>query len=117
MKKNFFALVSIFLAITLEPAPANTNLDQFEFSPSNYVVIGAFSIKKNAIRFTSRANKQVDQIKYNAKFELNENRNLYYVYVLTTPDHDQAIREANRLRNETENVDAWVYNGSFTIET
>jgi outer membrane protein OmpA-like peptidoglycan-associated protein len=117
MKNKFFALVGIFLAFTLEPAPAKTNLNQFDLSPSNYVVIGAFSIRKNAMRFTSHASKQVQSFNLNAKYQLNTNRNLYYVYVLTTPDHEQAILEAKRLRRETEFADAWVYNGSFTKET
>jgi outer membrane protein OmpA-like peptidoglycan-associated protein len=117
MKRKFFALVGIFLALTLEPVPAKTNLNQFDSSISNYVVIGAFSIKKNAVRFASRASKQVQPLSLSAKYELNANRNLYYVYVLTTPDHAQAIQEAQRLRRETEYADAWVYNGSFTKPT
>jgi outer membrane protein OmpA-like peptidoglycan-associated protein len=113
MKRKFFALVGIFLALTLEPAPAKITLNQLDYGPSNYVVIGAFSIKKNAVRFASRAGKQVQSFNLDAKYQLNANRNLYYVYVLTTPDHEQAINEAKRLRSETEFVDAWVYNGSF----
>jgi outer membrane protein OmpA-like peptidoglycan-associated protein len=117
MKRKFFALVGIFLAFTLEPVPAKTNLNQFESDISNYVVIGAFSIKKNAVRFTSHASKQVQSLNLSPKYQLNANRNLYYVYVLTTPDHEQAIQEAKRLRIETEYADAWVYNGSFTKPT
>jgi len=74
---------------------------------SNYVVIGAFSIHKNAIKFTSAAKRQ----KMGAKYEMNVERNLYYVYVLSTEDKQQAIEEATRLRTESPYNDTWVYNG------
>jgi outer membrane protein OmpA-like peptidoglycan-associated protein len=114
MKKKFFALVGIFLALTLT-APANTSRTSghSDVTPSSYVVIGAFSIKRNAVKFTSRANGYADQLKHNAMFGLNANRKLYYVYVLVTPDHEEAISEATRIRNETKFADAWVYSGSF----
>jgi len=74
----------------------------------NYVVIGAFSVHRNALRFTARAHSE---LKVNARFEMNANRNLYYVYVLSTDDHSLAIREALRLRQESEYTDTWVYHG------
>lgn len=75
-----------------------------------YVVIGAFSKHRNAVRFTAQASKNL-QLK--ASFELNPARNLYYVYSLVTNDRSQAIAEVNRLRSETELQDAWVYSGSL----
>lgn len=75
----------------------------------NYVVIGAFAVEKNAVKFTKQANASNHQ----AQFDLNPNRNLYYVYVLTTSDRKQAIAEALRLRKETKYSDAWVYNGAI----
>ncbi len=77
----------------------------------NYVVIGAFSIKNNAVKLTRRATN----LKYTARFEFNSERSLYYVYVLQTADHDAAIREALRLRGESEFTDAWVFNGSLGV--
>lgn len=74
----------------------------------NYVVIGAFSVHRNALRFTARAHSE---LKVNARFEMNANRRLYYVYVLSTDDHSLAIREALRLRQESEFTDTWVYHG------
>jgi outer membrane protein OmpA-like peptidoglycan-associated protein len=116
MKKKFFALVGIFLAFML-PASANTSRISAEsdVTPSSYVVIGAFSVRRNAVKFTSRANGYADQLKHNAMFGLNANRKLYYVYVLVTEDHEEAIREATRIRTETKFADAWVYNGSFEV--
>jgi outer membrane protein OmpA-like peptidoglycan-associated protein len=74
----------------------------------NYVVIGAFAKQRNAVRFTAHANKE---LKLQAHFEINPNRNLYYVYCLTTANTAQAIDEAKRLRTETVLQDAWVFKG------
>lgn len=76
----------------------------------SYVIIGAFSKQRNAVRFTARAS---NDLHLKASFELNPNRNLYYVYSLVTNNRTEAIAEANRLRSETEFQDAWVYSGSL----
>jgi outer membrane protein OmpA-like peptidoglycan-associated protein len=79
-------------------------------SPTNYVVIGAFSIQNNAIRFTSHV---LDDLNMPAKFEMNPDRKLYYVYVMNTPDRSQAINLALKLRKESEFSGTWVYSGNF----
>lgn len=76
----------------------------------SYVVIGAFAKQRNAVRFAAHAS---NDLHLKASFELNPNRNLYYVYSLVTDDRSKAIAEANRLRSETELQDAWVYSGSL----
>jgi outer membrane protein OmpA-like peptidoglycan-associated protein len=48
-----------------------------------------------------------------AQFMINPNRNLYYVYVLSTIDRAEAIDEALRLRKQPEFADTWVYNGTL----
>lgn len=73
----------------------------------DYVVIGAFAKHGNAIRFTNDATKN----SLAAHFEMNPNRNLYYVYVLTTDDHVVAVEYALKLRQETKYFDTWVYSG------
>jgi outer membrane protein OmpA-like peptidoglycan-associated protein len=109
---KFFALVGIFSAF-LQPLPtsaATRIANQLSDIHPNYVVIGAFRIHRNATRFTSHAQKD---LQLNAKYELNKNRNLYYVYVLNTPNRDEAIAEALRLRSESEFKDTWVYSGNL----
>lgn len=78
---------------------------------TNYVVVGAFAVQKNAVRFTRHVH---NALHLDAKFEMNYVRNLYYVFVLNTADRSEAIAEAQRLRNESELKDAWVYSGSFS---
>jgi outer membrane protein OmpA-like peptidoglycan-associated protein len=109
---RFFALVGIFSAL-IQPLPTHAAVRtarQLSDDHPNYVVIGAFRIHRNATRFTSRAQKD---LQLNAKYELNKNRNLYYVYVLNTPDREEAIAEARRLRTESEFRDTWVYSGNL----
>jgi outer membrane protein OmpA-like peptidoglycan-associated protein len=110
---KFFALVGIFIAF-LRPLPTLAvvlgTTHQLNGVHPNYVVIGAFRIYRNATRFTSHAKKDLN---LNAQYELNKTRNLYYVYVLNTPDLDEAITEARRLRSESEFKDTWVYRGSL----
>lgn len=107
---KFFALGVIFLTIvSFQPLGAGAKREQTNHTPEhpNYVVIGAFAIQKNAMNFTAKAVEN----SHNAKFEINANRNLYYVYVMTTDDHVIAITEALRLRKESPYFDSWVYNG------
>lgn len=74
---------------------------------SNYVVIGAFSIQKNAVHFAASAKRD----HFQAEIDINPSRKLYYVYVLHTGDRDRAIEEAKKLREKSEYNDTWVYSG------
>ncbi len=105
---KLFALVGIFSALVTPTSLFSEQINADEHP--NYVVIGAFSIHKNAIRFTSHAHKD---LKMSAKFELNTARNLYYVYVLSTLNRAEAITLAMKLRSESEFTDTWVYSGDF----
>jgi outer membrane protein OmpA-like peptidoglycan-associated protein len=106
---TFFALVGIFYSFVLMPTSAGTSNQLTDVHP-NYVVIGAFKYHRNAMRFTNHAYRD---LKLNAKYEMNKNRNLYYVYVLNTPDREEAIAEARRLRSDSEFKDTWVYSGNL----
>lgn len=111
-KLNFFALVSVFFVTTTLDCREAAALHQesVSFQPGvNYVVIGAFAVQQNAIRFTSHAKS----LRYDARYEFNANRGLYYVYVLDTRDREKALSEARRLRVESEFIDAWVYGGAL----
>lgn len=103
---NVVLVMLLFISSAFSQVTAGT--DQPEPQSSNYVVIGAFSIHKNAIKFTTSASKKNH---LEAKYEMNKGRNLYYVYVLSTNDKQQAIEEAIRLRKESPYNDTWVYNG------
>ena len=102
----FFARQSAWLMIAFPFALAAQNGDT---GYPNHVVIGAFAIHQNVIHFNEDARRNG----LPAKFEMNPNRNLYYVYVLTTKDREYAIAEALKLRKETKYFDTWVYSGAL----
>ncbi len=103
---KFLALAMLASSIVC----AQTDTTQHPDEPY-YVVIGAFSVQKNAAKFT----RQAPRYDLSAKFEMNYNRNLYYVYVMVTVDRTQAINQALTLRARPDSVysDAWVYHGSL----
>jgi outer membrane protein OmpA-like peptidoglycan-associated protein len=70
---------------------------------SSYVVIGAFANKSNAVRLAKRFPK--------ATYDINQVKQLYYVFVLKTEDHEEALAEARRLQSQTKYKDAWVFSG------
>lgn len=106
MKALYFLALAMMLSSTaFSQADPTTNNEPY------YVVIGAFSVQKNATRFT----RQAPKYGLSAKSELNQNRDLHYVYVLTTDDRAKAIDLALALRSRPDSLfsDAWVYHGSF----
>lgn len=102
----FFARVYVWSIVA---CPMSLFAQEADPAFPNYVVIGAFAYQQNAVQFT----KEARQRKFPARFEMNPNRNLYYVYVLTTGDHEYAVAEALRLRKETKYFDTWVYSGGL----
>lgn len=73
----------------------------------NYVVIGVFLNKTNAIHFTEEARKN----HAGADYALNSVRQLYFVFVLRTEDVHHAVEEALRLRANSAYSGAWIYHG------
>jgi len=99
------ALLSFaFLAFVADHALAQTAPEQ-----PYYVIVGGFASRDNAERFTAHVLGQ----NYPARYALNTNRKLYYVYVRLTADKQNAKQLAYRLRLETKFKDAWIYNGSL----
>ena len=111
MKFKVVALSCVFLVSVFAPAFPKNNSESRNLVVSNYVVIGAFAVYKNATSFAVKTNRMEEQLRLTALYELNPSRNLYYVYVLSTDDQEAAVRMATRLRVETPFKDAWVYHG------
>ena len=95
------------LFVILLPFVTNICLAQSQVQYPHYVIIGAFSIQQNAEKFTAQAIKQ----NFKAEYKMNPNRNLFYVYVLSTTEYRKALLEARRLRRESKYTEAWIYNG------
>lgn len=105
-----FYLFFIALLIPLASYP-QTEAPAMRPGTHYYVVIGAFSIQKNAVRFTRQASRQLEY----ATYEWNQNRNLFYVYTLETQSRDKALAMALELRSRPDSLysDTWIYHGSF----
>lgn len=103
MKKCYvFCLIGLLILQSAFKAPGQLPDPKYP----NYVVIGAFEFKKNAVKFTSKASSE-----FKASYEVNPNRNLYYVYILKTSNREEAIAEALRLQANSPYNDTWVYSG------
>ena len=100
------ALPLFLCALISQGQPSNGSL---EGSFTNHVVIGAFSSRDNAVRFTEEAK----QNNPDAVFNINPDRKLFYVYVTKTDDRVQAFAEARKLRKESKYWDTWVYYGAL----
>jgi len=74
-----------------------------------YVVVGAFAVRQNADRFVSMTNVK----DHPAVSAFNANRNLYYVFVLSSANRQEAYNLMIKLRVETEHKKAWVFAGSL----
>lgn len=74
-----------------------------------YAVIGVFRVLNNAIRYTDKANKN----NFNAQYEINPDRKLYYVYLLNTTDRPKAFAFMIKMRTETEYKDCWLFVGKL----
>lgn len=103
--KKRLTLILLILTVVLN-FKISASMGQLSRKASNYVVIGAFSIPKNAIEFTNN----VKQSNPTAEFSINPLRKLFYVYVLTTTDIETAFNEAKKLRQGGFS-DAWVFSG------
>jgi outer membrane protein OmpA-like peptidoglycan-associated protein len=105
MKKGL-ALIPIF-CLFMAGMKVSASIGQPLTEKSNYVVIGAFSIPKNAIEFTENAKKY----KFDAQYSINPARKLFYVYVMQTGNQQSAFEQAKKIRKETPYFDTWVFTG------
>ena len=96
--KRFFLACFIISSFVLPNASAQTSPDA-----GYMVIIGAFAMKENATRLVGQARK----MSMPAKVELNPDKNLHYVVVLKTLDHDMAIASVTKVRENF--ADAWVF--------
>ncbi len=76
---------------------------------SYYVVIGAFRNIDYAIAYTNKANKAG----FSAEYAFNKDRQLNYVFVLSTNEKRKAFSFMMKIRLETEYTQAWVFTGKL----
>lgn len=74
-----------------------------------YVVIGAFAKESNAKKFSGFARSRFFQ----ATYELNPVRNLFYVYIIKSSTKKEAVDQVLILQKEEAFRDSWVFTGSL----
>ncbi|MEX2335716.1 MAG: OmpA family protein [Fulvivirga sp.] len=112
-KSRLQKLIFLLIALTIT-VPANINFAMGtsqgpDSGELNYVVIGAFAHEKNAGRFVALAKEK----SLNAAYDINVNRQLFYVYVYASPLLIDAKREFKKIRLMPEYYDVWIFTGSL----
>lgn len=74
-------------------------------SQEYYVVVGAFAQENNAKKFTGFVKRKFFQ----ASYELNQQRKLYYVYAWKGTDRAEVVNLAKTLQKQPEFFDCWVF--------
>jgi outer membrane protein OmpA-like peptidoglycan-associated protein len=106
--KSFWLVIFFLVVLVGQPA-----LAQGPASPGNYVVVvGAFAQPANATKFS----RLVKQQKLKPFLEINKEKNVQYIYVMETNNHDEAIAAAKRLQDAGPFRDAWVYSRGLIVE-
>jgi outer membrane protein OmpA-like peptidoglycan-associated protein len=85
----------------------------FSFAQHHYLIVGAFAVESNAQKFTGYVRSK----HYDGNYESYVAKNLFYVYVLKTANHDEAINLAKHLQAESEFKDCWVFKGTLGNES
>jgi outer membrane protein OmpA-like peptidoglycan-associated protein len=95
--KTFLLACCVLLSLTAYHAQAQ--------SPQYAIVVGAFSVEANANKFS----KLVKSKNFKPVIQRNEEKNLFYVVVQQTDDHDAVIEQTKKLQGSVFR-DAWVFN-------
>ena len=77
----------------------------FTFSKGHYVVVGAFSMMNYATRYA----RSIRAKGYSADVSLNPKKKLYYVYIFSSFDLDEAKKVRNEYRLKNLFKEAWLY--------
>lgn len=102
----------LILVILIAFGSASFSFAQSGEAPTYYVTIGVFAKLDNAQRYTDKANKN----NFNAQYAINQQRKLYYVYLLETGERKKAFAFMIKMRAETEYKDAWLFIGKLGEE-
>ena len=107
---TFTLIFCSFLQTFSFPESINEDIDPLQ--EGYFLVVGAFKIKQNAIRYSSFINSDKAQ---SSKIGLNPEKNLFYVYVAFSEDLELIKEKWISYRENESFSDAWVYK-NITIE-
>ncbi len=101
--KFFYALLSLGIVLLFLSPELKAQNQPLKY----YAVIGGFAVKENAERFSNRA----IQMNFDARFGLNEMRQVYYVYVFSSTNKTEAFAYTTDLKSKNLFGDCWVFSG------
>jgi len=80
-----------------------------ERNPENgyYVTIAAYAVSKEV--YASRFTQKVNALGHSAKYVFFDNKNMFFVYLNYFSDREPSITEMQKIRENAEFDDAWVY--------
>ena len=71
----------------------------------HYVIVGVFSVMSHSMKFT----KEMVNKGYKVSVVLNPKNNLYYVYIFSSLDHEEAKQVRNEYRWKNLFKEAWIF--------
>lgn len=98
-------LIFFYMSLAAQTFAKTSAADIPVLGEGYYLVVGAFNISSNAVRYSSAINKKGEQ----SKVGKSPHKNIYYVYVLATMDLELAKAKWVEYRNTIEFADAWVF--------
>jgi type IX secretion system PorP/SprF family membrane protein len=75
----------------------------FELEKGHYVVVGAFGVFENAVRYSDKAQAQG----YNTEYGFNTEKNLFYVVIKYANNPEKTRQMRNELRKTSQFAKAW----------
>ena len=108
-KSIFTLLIGLFIAYPGQSFSTLQN-DIPVLEEGYYLVVGAFNIPSNAVRYSKLINSKGEK----SKVGLNPNKNIHYVYVASSMDLDFIKSKWVDYRNSTEFANAWVFKNVST---
>ncbi len=87
-----------------EIIPEKKSSNPLEMSQGNYVVVGAFKIKKNAQNYT----QQLKDMGYQSKMGFNSSTQFYYVFIYKSNEINQATQEMDSFKSVQGFENTWI---------
>jgi len=88
----------------IEVVPEKKSSNPLEMSQGNYVVVGAFKIKKNATNYT----QQLKDMGYQSKMGFNSSTQIYYVFIYRSNEINQATKEMDSFKSVQGFENTWI---------
>ncbi len=105
-KSIFILLINLFIVAPFVSQSSPTYQDDIPvLGEGYYLVVGAFNLPSNAVRYSNLINSKGE----NSKVGVNPNKSIHYVYVIYSMDLEFIKSKWIEYRETTEFANAWVF--------